>query len=216
MDNECPPSPPPPTLFSESRTILISNDASDKDSTCATSSYAPAGYHSSEIETPNGFQYPAVKALKGLDVRLPPSIAAMEEERVVDGAVGGGISIDASTLPSPSSSTFSPQASPSGGLYRPGLHPTLAYISGLTSLNEGVAAKSSFAQTHTIRSAQTSVPLRNGKTGIFPLQQAREQVISPQPQVVTAEDGEAYYLMETDQNEPQEIYYVVSDGSHFI
>ena len=191
-----------PSPSNDPKTILISTDSSQKELAHSTASLTSSGFASSDLGN-QGFQYSVVKALKGLDVRLPPSIAAMEEERVVD-----GISIDASTLPSVSG--FSPQVSPSGGLFRPGSLPALAHV-GLPSLHDGVKGSLALAAVRPAVSGDAS--LRLNKSATISPHPNREQFTQ---QLVTGEDGEAYYLMETDQKEPQEIYYVVSDVAHFM
>ena len=169
-------------------------------------------------------QYPVVKALKGLDVRLPPSIAALEEERIVE-----GISIDATQPPVVG---LSPQASPSGGLFRGAAFAHCAPLqSTFAAFGGGVKASISLSSIRPVGSLDlsntTTTTTGATRNSLHHHHNQHHQIhdhhhLQPSRFVetlVTGDEGETYYLMETgkeEEKESHEIYYVVSDVSQFL
>ena len=191
-------------------------------------------------DDPDATRHPEVKALKGLDVRLPPSIAALEEERIVD-----GISLDARSRPalrgmtSPSlpPSTTSPISEPSPPIIQQQQYQLQRqqqqqhqqyqqHFQHLRRQRENHPQPSGGdATSGSVRTvAHGQLEWTHGLSVDAGHQQHHRLVQyhpSSRPQFVEAmevngEDGEAYYLMETDEKEPQEVYYVVSDVAQFL
>ena len=196
------------TSVAEMKPILIANTSSGANgfATLTTTTTGPSsGLTHAAVHHEDPIQYPVIKALKGLDVRLPPSIAALEEERFVE-----GISFEqASSGVVLASSQLSPNVGAGGG-GGGGLFRCAASIPTQSFHANNIPAESSK------RSTVALAPIRaidRPDVDVHHQFFGRPQIIET---MVNGEDGEAYYLMETDDKEPQEVYYVVSDAAQYL
>jgi len=212
------------TSVAEMKPILIANTSSGANgfATLTTTTTGPSyGVAHAAVHQEDPIQYPVIKALKGLDVRLPPSIAALEEERFVEGIsfeqASSGVVL-ASSQTSPNVGAGGAAVGGGGGvLFR------CAASIPTQSFHANIPAESSKRSTVALapiraidRPDVELAPIRaidRPDVDVHHQFFGRPQIIET---MVNGEDGEAYYLMETDDKEPQEVYYVVSDAAQYL